>query len=60
MDGWVVFISFKYKVVTLGEKQDIRSKWGYMDSANSWFYKLQQRKEYIRKSVFHEVKKEYP
>lgn len=48
-----VYLFFKRRVITveakLGYKEQTR---GYMDSAKSWFYKLQQRKEYIRKVFF--------
>lgn len=58
--GCLVFYLLKQKVINLEEKIGHKASTGdCMDSAESWFYKCQRREEYIRKSVFHEARKEY-
>lgn len=56
MSGGYLF--FKGKVITLKAKVRYKEQTGgHMDSAKSWFYELQQRKEYIRKVFYMKVGK---
>lgn len=60
MDGVYLFLKGKVRTVQAKKEGYMEQTRSYMDSAKSWFYKLQQRKEDIRKVFFMKLGKYIP